>query len=155
MDLRKSLFSFCSFFSVSRPLCFLTSYCPRSGLLTAPVTGAKQRLVWDGLGFFCSDFILRHQKFDAWIFQSYKNKDSVIYQAPIWKSKIEVLAGPGSLWRLSALSLPASSSFPGSCCSLACGCIILISASVSTGASSQCVSLFVLSCLFYGYCHWV
>lgn len=52
--------------SAFRPLCFLTTYCLRSGLLTCSYNElwAKVIVEWADV-FFCTDFILRHQKFDA------------------------------------------------------------------------------------------
>ena len=75
---------FAHFPGLSSPLCFLTTYCLWSGLLTCFYNELRARVSvgWTGFFFFfCTDLSFRYQKFDAWLFRSYKNDDNIIHQA--------------------------------------------------------------------------
>ena len=69
------LLFFLLLFSVSRSLCFLTTYCLRGRLLTCSCNELWEKVIVEQTEvFFCTDFVLRHQKFDAWVFLSYKDR---------------------------------------------------------------------------------
>lgn len=71
---------------LSRPLCFLTTYCLSSGLLTCFYNELRARVsvgwtVFFFFIFFCTDLSLRYQKFDTLLLLSYKKDDNIIHQA--------------------------------------------------------------------------